>query len=50
MFHGTTANTEVNRHGVNASASIKKVVIIKEEGEKLSFNLKKDTILRIKYL
>lgn len=41
LFQGTTANTQVNRYKTNAAASIKKIVTIKKEGEKVKVKLKK---------
>jgi hypothetical protein len=41
MFQGSAANTETYKVQGNAAASIKKIVTIKKEGEKLSVKLKK---------
>jgi hypothetical protein len=41
MFHGTSANTEVNTYATNAAASIKKVVTISKKAETVSVKLKK---------
>jgi hypothetical protein len=41
MFQGSSANKEVRRYGTNAAASIKKIITIQKEGEKLSIKLKK---------
>lgn len=41
LFQGTTANTQVNRYKTGATATIKKVVTISREGEKVTVKLKK---------
>ena len=41
FFQGTTANTEVYKYNTNAKAAVKKIVIIKKEGEKVTVKLKK---------
>lgn len=41
MFQGSSANTQTYSYGVNAAATIKKVVTIKKEGETVSIKLKK---------
>lgn len=41
IFQGSSANTETYSYGTNASASIQKVVEIKEVGENVSVKLKK---------
>jgi len=41
LFQGTTANTEVNRYKTSAAATLKKIVTINKEGEKVNVKLKK---------
>lgn len=41
LFQGTSENTVTNSYNVNASASIKKIVTIKEPGEQVVVKLKK---------
>lgn len=41
LFQGTTANTEVNRYKTSAAATLKKIVTINKEGEKVTVKLKK---------
>jgi len=41
LFQGTTANTQRNRYKTSVTASLKKIVTINKEGEKLTVKLKK---------
>lgn len=41
FFQGTTANTQVNRYKTSAIATLKKIVTINKEGEKITVKLKK---------
>lgn len=41
LFQGTTANTEVNRYKTSAAATLKKIVTINKDGEKVNVKLKK---------
>lgn len=41
LFQGTTANTQRNRYKTSATATLKKIVTINKEGEKINVKLKK---------